>query len=509
MSHTNQLAELIAQAFRKFEKKIACDDLNQSYTYHELRLESEKTIGFLQKKQIRAKQRVGICAPKSYASYAALLGIIQSGGAYVPIDPTSPISRINTIVSDSKPEGVIGEYEILQQMSEHYKDSVIEEIPGSVLFYLALSFDHKMDSSIPPEFVCILYTSGSTGKPKGVMVTHENAFSYVQWAATSLSSFSAEDVFSSVAPFYFALSLFDLYVPLVYGAQIVLFSEKHIRNPMVLSSAIEKKKITVWYSTPSVLMLMMQYGKTERSDHSSIRLVCYAGEVFPSESLRQLRNKWPDKDIYNQFGSTETNVCTSRKIPDVLPENFDHRIIGNGCSHLNCKLLVNDVIHEPTIGTEGELVISGPAVSPGYFGTAAELSGEKFITIGGNHWYRMGDWAIVNDQQEFKLLGRIDRMVKKRGNRIELDEIEKAIAKHALVDRSGVVTVQAKDELVIKAFIETVPDAEGFDLEDLQRFVRDQLPNYMIPDVWGRLDKIPLTSTHKIDYQSLKAMDNP
>ena len=118
----------------------------------------------------------------------------------------------------------------------------------------------------------------------------------------------------------------------------------------------------------------------------------------------------------------------------------------------------------------------------------------------------MGDWAIVNDHLEFKLLGRIDRMVKKRGNRIELDEIEKAIAKHTLVDRSGVVVEQTKDDLIIKAFIETVPNVEGFDLKDLQRFVKGQLPSYMIPNVWGRLDKIPLTSTHKIDYQSLKAM---
>lgn len=506
MIPTNQLSELITQAFQKFPQRMACDDLNQSYTYQELQLESEKTVDFLHKMQIRKKQRIGICADKSYSSYSALLGIIQSGGAYVPIDPNSPIARINSIVSDSRPEGIIGENEILKQISEHYQGSVIEEIPGSDLCYLTLSFEKNISDSIPSELVCILYTSGSTGKPKGVMITHQNAFSYVHWAATSLSKLSVDDVFSSVAPFYFALSLFDLYVPLIYGAKIVLFSEKHIRNPMVLSSAIEQKKITVWYSTPSVLMLMMQYGKTERSDHSSIRMVCYAGEVFPSESLRQLRTKWPDKDMYNQFGSTETNVCTSRKIPSFLPEDFDHRIIGTGCSHLKCKLLVNEVLQEPTIGTEGELVISGPAVSQGYFGTAAELSSEKFINIEGNHWYRMGDWAVVNDQLEFKLMGRIDRMVKKRGNRIELDEIEKAIAKHTLVDRSGVVAIQSEDELVIIAFIETVPDAENFDLEGLQRFVRDQLPNYMIPDIWNRLDKIPLTSTHKIDYQSLKAL---
>lgn len=509
MSHSNQLAALITEAFRKFPEKTACDDLNQSYTYHELQLESAKTVDFLEKKGIQAKHRIGICAPKSYASYSALLGIIQSGGAYVPIDPTSPISRINTIVRDSSPEGIIGEPEILKQISEHYKGSDIQEIPGSNLCYLTLSFDKDMEDSIPPELVCILYTSGSTGKPKGVMITHQNAFSYIQWAATSLSTFSASDVFSSVAPFYFALSLFDLYVPLMYGAKIVLFSEKHIRNPMILSSAIEQKKITVWYSTPSVLMLLMQYGKTERSDHSSIRLVCYAGEVFPSESLRQLRKKWPDIDMYNQFGSTETNVCTSRKIPEILPEDFDHRIIGTGCSHLKCKLMVNNVIHEPMTGTEGELVISGPAVSQGYFGTAAALSDKKFTTVQGNHWYRMGDWAIVNDQLEFKLMGRIDRMVKKRGNRIELDEIEKAIAIHTLVDRAGVVSVHAEDELIIKAYIQTIPDAEEFDLEGLQRFVRAQLPSYMIPDTWGRLDKIPLTSTHKIDYQSLKTLVKP
>ncbi len=503
MSHP--LKELITQAFRQFSQQIACDDLDRSYTYHELQLESQKTVDFLDKKGIRSKQRVGICAAKSFASFSALLGIIQSGGAYVPLDPVSPVSRIHTIVDDSRPEGIIGETEMLKELVKHHNAGTIEEIPGSNLCYLNLDFPDEVARGIPSELVCILYTSGSTGKPKGVMITQQNAYSYVKWAS-SLSNFSRSDIFSSVAPFHFALSLFDLYVPLIFGATIILFTEKHIRNPMVLSSAIDKKKITVWYSTPSVLMLLMQYGKTERSDHSSIRLICYAGEVFPSESLRQLRDKWPDIDIYNQFGSTETNVCTSRKIPEDLPDDFDHRIIGTGCSHLNCKLFVNHVIQELVQGTEGELVISGPAVTQGYFGTAAELSSDKFISIEGVHWYRMGDWAIVTDQQEFKLMGRIDRMVKKRGYRIELDEIEKVIARHDLVGRSGVVSAPGDGELVIKAFIQTVPESDGFDMEDLKRWVKEQLPTYMIPDVWRRLEKLPLTGTHKIDYQNLKSL---
>ena len=188
----------------------------------------------------------------------------------------------------------------------------------------------------------ILYTSGSTGKPKGVMLSHENGVSYVDWC-TEVFEPDANDRFSSHAPFHFDLSILDIHVPLKHGATLVLIGEDIGKDPERLAALIAEQRISIWYSAPSILGLLAQFGKLDRHDYSALRLVLFAGEVFAVKHLRALTVQLPKPRYFNLYGPTETNVCTYYEV--MLPVPEDRVVpypIGKTCSHLRCKVVDTD-----------------------------------------------------------------------------------------------------------------------------------------------------------------------
>src|SRR5690606_31765651 len=180
----------------------------------------------------------------------------------------------------------------------------------------------RAQEPVVPGLAYILYTSGSTGKPKGVMHSHATASSFIDWCSSEFLPTEA-DRFSSHAPFHFDLSIFDLYLPLKHGATLVLIGEELGKQPQQLARLISERRISIWYSTPSILRLLLEYGKMERFEYSSLRVVCYAGEVFPVKFQRALRAFWPQPAYYNLYGPTETNVCTFDRVVEVPPD--DHQ----------------------------------------------------------------------------------------------------------------------------------------------------------------------------------------
>jgi len=461
--------------------------------------------------------RVGIYLRKSAEAVASIFGILKAGGVYVPVDPTAPAVRNAFIHHDCAVKVAIVE----RAFAEDYRSEMSElgTLPEFIVVdgtgqgvHLEAALD-RLDQdapapaaatieSAPDDLAYILYTSGSTGKPKGVMLTHENATAFVDWASRVFEP-QGSDVFSSHAPFHFDLSILDIYLSLKHGARLVLISAEDGKDPRGLAELIERHRITNWYSAPSTLSLLAQFGKLPERDLSCLRTVLFAGEVFPVAHLRAFKNLVPGPRYFNLYGPTETNVCTWYEIPETIPDDrVDPYPIGVTCDHLS-SIVVDPAGREVDRGDEGELCIAGPNVLPGYWGLP-ERTAECFLPVdGAERWYRTGDIVVEQPDGNYRYVGRRDRMVKKRGYRVELGEIEACLYRHPALSEAAVVASTDDPAGVTVTAHLAARGAERPSLIELKTFCAQYLPVYMVPDGFTWHDALPKTSTNKIDYQSL------
>jgi acyl-coenzyme A synthetase/AMP-(fatty) acid ligase len=314
----------------------------------------------------------------------------------------------------------------------------------------------------------------------------------------------ADDRFSSHAPFHFDLSILDIYVPIKHGASVVLIASEPGKQPGTLADIISERRITVWYSTPSILRLLLEYGKLKEHDCSALRVVIFAGEVFPIKHLRALMALWPHPRYYNFYGPTETNVCTYYEVPTSIPDAMASMPVGRKCSG-DETLVVTGRGEAAPPGEEGELVVTGGSVMLGYW-NLPQRNAEAFLEIDGKRWYRTGDIVREDDTGDYIFLGRRDRMVKRRGYRVELGEIEAALVRHESIPEAAVIaTANSEGEVRIHAFLTSSEDKPPSTIT-LKQFCSQNLPLYMVPDRFTVLGDLPKTSTDKMDYQRLKEL---
>jgi acyl-coenzyme A synthetase/AMP-(fatty) acid ligase len=329
--------------------------------------------------------------------------------------------------------------------------------------------------------------------------------SFLNWCQHALGPWDQGDRFAAHAPLHFDLSVFDLFTSCRNAATLVLIGERLGREPAGLGRFLAKARISIWYSAPAILALLTEHGGLDQRGFPAPRLVLFAGEVFPIDSLRRLRAAWPLASMWNLYGPTETNVCTAYPIPVVIPADRTTPFpIGSVCPPLRARV-VDEHGRDVPAGAVGELVVTGRSVMRGYFGQP-ELTARAFLVGGdGARWYRTGDLVRDDGSGCFQFLGRRDRMVKKRGYRIELGEIESALYRHAGVDRAGVVAHPEEVGISIAAFVALKPDQKKSVIA-MKRHCTDYLPHYMVPDTITFLDRLPATSTDKVDYQRLRTM---
>ena len=260
------------------------------------------------------------------------------------------------------------------------------------------------DSVIPSldDLAYILYTSGSTGKPKGVMLSHQNALSFIDWCSEVFEPVET-DRFSSHAPFHFDLSILDIYVSLKHGATLVLVDEEVGKDPIRLAAWISDKRISVWYSTPSILSFLAQYGRLDQYEFSDLRLLLFAGEVFPIKHLRMLKDLLPRPRYFNLYGPTETNVCTYYEIPATFPADQNKPFPnGKACSHYDgLTKIVDEQGQEVGSGQPGELIAAGPGVMQGYWNLPEKTANAFLVDSTGQRWYKTGDVVVLEFQQRF------------------------------------------------------------------------------------------------------------
>ncbi len=502
------------------DRPAVVDPSGLTLSYRRFDERANRVAHWLLTQGVQPGDRVGIAIPKGVDSLSAVFGILKAGGAYVPVDFTAPTERNRYIFSNCRVKAAIVDHRttaIFDAPGEggHQPSAILvhggEEAgvgPSTPRHFTASILDQQPTTPPavaprgPNDLAYILYTSGSTGLPKGVMLSQENGASYVDWCSEVFHP-TAADRFTSHAPFHFDLSILDIYVPIKHGAALYVISEELGKNAAGLGPFIQDNRITCWYSVPSILSLMTQYGKLEQVDCSSLRIVNFAGEVFPVKYLRRLRELWPHVDLYNLYGPTETNVCTYFKVPMAVPPDREEPYpIGKVCSHCE-SLVIGDDGKPVSPGAEGLLYIAGKPVLQGYWGDA-ERTERAFGTFNGRRYYNTGDLVRLDDQGDFVFLGRKDRMVKRHGYRIELGEIEAALYKHpGVAEAAAIALAESGGPVTIRAILASKPGVK-LGVIVMKQHCAASLPAYMIPDTFTFLDALPLTSTGKVDYQTLK-----
>ncbi len=510
------LQQLLSKSAKNYPEKPAVWARGKSITYRELDERSNQVAHLLQNRGIQKGDRVGLFFPKSVESIISMLGVLKAGGVYVPLDPQAPADRVGYIIGNCGIRILITTKDKRAELSEETRGlleaSILVEGEGNGSDLIAWSSlsnfppSHAPDVAlIETDLAYILYTSGSTGRPKGVMLSHQNALTFVEWCAEEFGVRS-EDRLSNHAPLHFDLSVFDVYNTLEAGATVYLITEDLALFPTSLSSFIENQKITIWYSVPSALMLLLLHGRLTPEKLKSLRVILFAGEVFPMKYLRQLAEISQQSSLYNLYGPTETNVCTYYRVERERLASMDKLPIGIACANTE-TFSVNPDGQLAGKGEAGELYVRGPGVTYGYW--ADQEKTHKMVVP--NHFqehfeekmYRTGDIVTVGDDGNYYFQGRRDSMIKSRGYRIELGEIESALLSHPGVREAAVLAVP--DEIIgnrIRAVVAAhIPGSVG--VLELQQYCASRVPKYMIPELVDLFDELPKTSTGKIDRVKL------
>lgn len=523
------LSHLLEQSAARFPDRPAVVLNDRTLSYAELAEAVHRLAGRLRHLGVRRGDRVGIYLPKSIESVISLLGILDAGGVYVPLDANSPPRRIAYIIKNCRMRVLISarpKLDALATAAEHegYPESTVVVDGDTARMERAWSgvrvaawpqagdeggsaepASRESDQGVEDDLAYILYTSGSTGEPKGVMLSHRHAMVFIQWAVSTFA-ITAEDRLSNHAPLHFDLSILDIFCAIKTGGAVVLVPEGLSTFPIRLAECIQRQAITIWYSVPSALILLLQRGQLGRFSFERLRTVLFAGEVFPVKYLRSLMAALPHAAFYNLYGPTETNVCTYYRVPALDTDRVQPIPIGKACANAEVFALTEQgrLIQD---GEEGELYVRGPLVMNGYWGDPARTErvvvGNPLQSDFPERLYRTGDIVTLDQDGNYLLVGRRDHMIKSRGYRIELGEIETTLYAHPLIKEAAAVPIP--DEQFgnrIKACV--VPDPPGSLTEpEIKKFCADRLPSYMVPEFVTLYSALPRTSTGKVDRKRL------
>ncbi len=449
--------------------------------------------------------RVGVWLDKSAATVASMQGALRIGAAYVPVDPLSPPVRAAAILSDCAVAAVITSQEraasLVGTEAAGARCLPVAQVEGGLAFAGEdpAPAPRRASAGSQHELAYILYTSGSTGRPKGVCISHLNALAFIDWSVELVGA-TAADRFSSHAPFHFDLSVLDLYAAFSVGGCVSVVPEAGAYSPKHLVGFLTGERITIWYSVPSALILMMEHGGMLEIEDLSLRHLLFAGEPFPIRHVRALRQRWPELPLHNLYGPTETNVCTAFTVGEIDPDRARPVPIGSATCG-DRVWAVTDGGREAAVGEEGELLVSGPTVMLGYWGHPPQ----------GDRPYPTGDLVRRLDEVTFDYLGRRDHMLKVRGHRIEAGEVESCLLLHAAVREAAVVVAGEGLSAVLVAFLVQKEELSGKppSLIAIKQHCADRLPRSMIPDSVRWLPALPRTGNGKVDRLELKRLTAP
>ena len=474
-------------------------------TYRELNARANQLAHYLRSLGVGPEVLVGICVERSLEMIIGLLGILKAGGAYVPLDPNYPSERLAFMLEDSSVPVLLSQEKLVEKFPQHSACVVCLDSDWE-----KIAVDSKENPSIPVKpknLAYVIYTSGSTGKPKGVLIQHESLVNYTTAASAEYEIDQCDRIlqFSSIS---FDVSAEEIYTSLTSGATLILRTDSMLDSVEGFLQKCKNWEITVmalptayWYELTAFLSQ-----KTVVLP-PSLRLIIIGGEKALPERLKTwLQCVEQQVRLVNNYGPTEATVGATIYDLSVADTTLKELPIGRPLGNVQTYIL--DGNRQPVpIGVPGELHIGGAGLARGYL-NRPDLTDQRFIpnpfsNEPGERLYKTGDLARYLPDGNIEFIGRIDNQVKIRGFRIELGEIETAISQHPLVKEAVVIATENNtDNKQIVAYI-ALPTEVTPHISDLRHFLKQKLPDYMIPAAFVMLDNLPLTPTGKVDRRAL------
>ena len=492
--------DLIEHQAEKCGHAIAVKDSRTQITYQELLVKARSIAGYLQRIGVKPNTLVGVYMDKSVDLICALVGVLMSGGAYLPLDKRQGIKRIDRIVNEAKPVVIIGnkptEAEAIakEQTWLGLQDLLLQAQNNN---YQA--FDRH---SSPDAMAYVIYTSGSTGFPKGVMVSHGSVVNRLLWMIDEFNT-GAEDIILQKTALTFDVSVWECFMPLMCGASIMCSDSHRNFDPDYLTQMMIQEKITVVHFVPQLLEEFLKHPNAKVALQSVKSVVC-SGDVLSSELAQTFFDLVQGCELYNLYGPTEAAIdVTFHKIPKTL----DNRAVPIGKPIWNNQLVVLDkCLNQVPLGAQGELYIVGAGLGIGYL-NRPDLTAQRFLpnpfADTGSRMYKTGDHGRILKDGNVYYLGRVDNEIKVNGVRINLAEIENALCSY---DGIASAIVQF-DKPQVAAYLVKKPNANIM-LAQLREHLATELPPEAIPARFGLIPELPRNSSGKADKKAVDALSN-
>jgi aspartate racemase len=475
---------------------------DQQLTYRELNAKANQLAHYLRRSGVGPEGLVGICVERSLEMIVGILGILKAGGAYVPLDPAYPRERLWFMIEETRALVLLTQKRLLSVLPEH---GVIVCLDADWELICRNSSENLSSEVSTDHLAYVMYTSGSTGRPKGVSVIHKGVIRLVR--ETNYAELTSREVFMQFSPFSFDASTIEIWGCFLNGGKLVIYPA-HTPSLDELGNFIREQSITTLWLTSALFHQMVD----EQLDSlRGVRQMLTGGDVLSSRHARDFLERQSDCRLINGYGPTENTTftcCYQMTAPDHVGNSV---LIGRPVSNTMVYILDQNLQPVP-VGVIGELHAGGAGLAREYL-NRPELTAEKFIPNPfseepGERLYRTGDLARYHPDGNIEFLGRIDHQVKIRGFRIEPGEIEVVLAQHPSVVET--VVIARENSLGDKQLVAYVVlnEKSAVTNNELRNFLRQKLPDYMMPSAFVSLDSLPLTPNGKVNRRALPAPDS-
>ena len=487
------LHALFAEQVKRTPDAIAVVDDNEQITYAELNRRANKLGNYLRKAGIAPDVCAGVLLERNINLIVALLGILKAGGAYVPLDPHYPQDRIKYMLEDSSAQVLITQSSLTSKISD-YKGEIlcVDELDSITNKFSGDDFETFVTED---NLGYLIYTSGSTGKPKGVMIAHKSACTLVYWTLRTFSKDALSAVLGSTS-ICFDLSVYEIFATLSGGGKLIL-----VLNALELISSKHSGEVTLINTVPSAMTELVRL----KAVGEKVKVINLAGEALPGKLVKQIYEQNPQvEEVWNLYGPSEDTTYSTWSLVEKDLEQEPK--IGRPLANTQAYILDKNLNPVP-IGAAGEIYLSGDGLARGYKNrpelTFSSFIPDPFSKTPGSRMYKTGDLGRFLPDGEMEYLGRIDHQVKIRGFRIELGEIETAILSLPKSYQTVVVAKEIKSgEKRLVAYVVS-KDREILTIDELKKHLHEKLPDYMIPQYFVLLEKMPLTPNGKVNRKAL------